>query len=143
MLATENLGRRVSGCTDHGHRVVLGHDASLSEVGDARFKIVCQQDVFALDVAVQDGHGLGCVEVGKTIGRTNENLHQNLHAWRIHGVVLLDEVFQRPAADKVHNDEEKRVRGVPDKPDDVDVVDLGQHHDLPAERSEPLFVDEP
>ncbi len=56
--------------------------------------------------------------------------------------MVLDEVGQRSAAHKVHHNEEKRVHAVPDEADDVDVVDLGQHHNLPTERLEPLFVDE-
>ena len=100
------------------------HRAGFAKVGDARIQIFRQQDVLTLDVAVQDWHGLGCVEVGKTLGRTNENLHQNFHAWRIQGVVLLDEVSKSSAAHKIHDDEEKRVRRVPEKSNYVDVVDL-------------------
>ena len=56
--------------------------------------------------------------------------------------MVTNKVCERPAADKVHDNEEEWIHAVSDKADNVFVVDPGEHHDLLGKSLESLFVDE-
>ena len=122
--------------------MVPRHRAGLAKVGDARVQLLRQQDVLALDVAVQDGHGLRGVKVDQALGRAREDLNHRIHRRRVGRVLGQDKRGERAATDKLHDDQEVGLEAVSDKGHEVDVVNLGEGKDLLGEGLESILVDQ-
>ena len=128
--------------TDHRHCMVPRHRAGLAEVGNAWLKILRQQDVLTLDVAVQDWHWLPGMEIRQAVASTSEDLDHYFERGRIGRILGKHKRSQRAAANKVHHNEEIGLEAVTDKGDQVDVVDLRKRDDLLGKGLESGFIDQ-